>query len=410
MRARTLREGSVGLLVLGGLVALGALVLFARGTSLRGDRLRFTIFFTNANRLSAGAPVRFRGIDVGTIERLVPVRGGVNAEIIVSPGDIDIPLDAEFTANQSGLIGESSVDIYESGTFLQQPIANQPLNSDRTCSPDRPTVCPGDRVTGIVGTSLDFLLRDSSQLTAQVTDSQVIEKIGTAAESFATAANELTALGKELSGVTETIEIELQTLTAAVNRTSNQIGGTTARLDELATSLNDVVAENRQGINEILTGVNAVVADNRDEINAALIGVRDTSDKLGSAIATLTPAIENLSTALSAADTEKLVTDLEAVAANAAAASEDLRLFAEDINDPSNVTVLQETLNSARATFANAEKITADLDELTGDPELRRNLRQLVESLSDLVSSAETLEQELEVARSAEPTDAPVAR
>ena len=381
MRARTLREGSVGLMVLTGLAAIGAVALFARGTNLRGNRLRFTIFFENANRLSAGAPVRFRGIDVGVVERLVPAEGGVNAEVMVAPGNLAIPLGAEFTANQSGLIGESSVDIYKQGTFLREPIAGQPL--ERTCGDsDRPTICPGDRVAGIVGTSLDFLLRDSSRLTAQVTESQVIENISAAAESFETAANELTSLGQELAGITEVVEAELQTLTAAVDRTSGQISGATTRLEELVVSLNGVVAENR------------------DEIGAILASVRDTSDRLGTVVSELTPAVENLSTAISTADTEKLVADLEAVATNAAVASEDLRAFAEDINDPSNITLLQDTLNSARATFANAEKITADLDELTGDPELRRNLRQLVDGLSDLVSSAEALEQQLEVARS----------
>jgi len=35
---------------------------------------------------------------------------------------------------------------------------------------------------------------------------------------------------------------------------------------------------------------------------------------------------------------------------------------------PTNLLVLQQTLDSARVTFQNAQKITSDLDELTGDP------------------------------------------
>ncbi|MEO0948834.1 MAG: MlaD family protein [Cyanobacteria bacterium J06641_5] len=396
MRARTLREGSVGLTVLVGLAAIGAVVVFARGASFRGNRLRFTIFFENANRLTAGAPVRFRGIDVGIIEKLVPVEGGVNAEIVVAPGDISIPLDAEFTANQSGLIGESSVDIYKQGTFLQKPIADRPLNSERSCDSDLPTICAGDRVTGIIGTSLDFLLRDSSRLTGEVTESGLIANISGAAASFETAANELTNLGKELAGVTEVVEGELQTLTAAVDRTSNQIGTVTNQIGTVTERIGTATTR----LEELVISLEGVVAENRDEIGAILASVRDTSDRLGTVVAELTPAVENLSTAISGADTEQLVADLEAIATNAAAASEDLRAFAEDINDPANATLLQETLNSARATFANAEKITADLDELTGDPELRRNLRQLVDGLSDLVSSTEALERQLEVARS----------
>ena len=50
-------------------------------------------------------------------------------------------------------------------------------------------------------------------------------------------------------------------------------------------------------------------------------------------------------------------------------------------------------------TFQNAQKITSDLDELTGDPALRENLRQLINGLSGLVSSTEQLQQQVEVAQ-----------
>jgi len=60
--------------------------------------------------------------------------------------------------------------------------------------------------------------------------------------------------------------------------------------------------------------------------------------------------------------------------------------------------VLQQTLDSARVTFQNAQKITSDLDELTGDPAFRENIRQLINGLSGLVSSTQQLQQQVEVA------------
>jgi phospholipid/cholesterol/gamma-HCH transport system substrate-binding protein len=44
------------------------------------------------------------------------------------------------------------------------------------------------------------------------------------------------------------------------------------------------------------------------------------------------------------------------------------------------------------------EKITSDLDELTGDPQLRQNLRLLINGLSGLVSSTQQLEQQTQLA------------
>jgi phospholipid/cholesterol/gamma-HCH transport system substrate-binding protein len=91
--------------------------------------------------------------------------------------------------------------------------------------------------------------------------------------------------------------------------------------------------------------------------------------------------------------------NLEVLTANAAVASANLKDISQSLNDPKNIVLLQQTLDSARLTFENAQKITADLDELTGDPTFRQNLLRLVNGLSSLVSSTENLETQVETAR-----------
>jgi phospholipid/cholesterol/gamma-HCH transport system substrate-binding protein len=90
--------------------------------------------------------------------------------------------------------------------------------------------------------------------------------------------------------------------------------------------------------------------------------------------------------------------NVEVLTDNAANVSANLRDISKSLNDPNNLLVVQQTLNSARATFENAQKITADLDELTGDPSFRTNLRKLVDGLSKLVSYTDTLEQQITTA------------
>ena len=53
-------------------------------------------------------------------------------------------------------------------------------------------------------------------------------------------------------------------------------------------------------------------------------------------------------------------------------------------------------LLTGMTTFANAQKITADLEAITGDPDFVNNFRNLVNGLSNLVSSVENLEQEVD--------------
>ena len=57
---------------------------------------------------------------------------------------------------------------------------------------------------------------------------------------------------------------------------------------------------------------------------------------------------------------------------------------------------LQQTLDSARVTFDNAQKITSDLESLTGDPAFLNNVKDLVNGLGNLVSTTEQLEQQIQ--------------
>jgi phospholipid/cholesterol/gamma-HCH transport system substrate-binding protein len=80
---------------------------------------------------------------------------------------------------------------------------------------------------------------------------------------------------------------------------------------------------------------------------------------------------------------------------NAKETSENLRKISENLNNPMILLTIQQTLDSARATFENAQKITADVEQLTGDPAFRNNLRKLVDGLGSLVSSTESLEKQV---------------
>lgn len=94
----------------------------------------------------------------------------------------------------------------------------------------------------------------------------------------------------------------------------------------------------------------------------------------------------------------ELVDDLERLVGNAADASADLQAITASLNNPANLVLLQQTLESARDALASAQKVMADVDEITGDPAIRQQLRNLINGLGNLVSSTQSLEQQTEVA------------
>ncbi|MDA0867028.1 MAG: MCE family protein, partial [Cyanobacteria bacterium] len=101
----------------------------------------------------------------------------------------------------------------------------------------------------------------------------------------------------------------------------------------------------------------------------------------------------------------EFIANLELLSANAAiaavnlsAASADVRDITGSLNNPENLLLIQQTLESARDVFQGAQKVLSDVDELTGDPALRNNLRNLINCLSYPLSSSQLLEQQTRLA------------
>ena len=64
--------------------------------------------------------------------------------------------------------------------------------------------------------------------------------------------------------------------------------------------------------------------------------------------------------------------------------------------------MLQQTLDTARETFQNVQKMTSDLDDIAGDERFRKNLKQIINGLGDLFSSTKELEQQTRMAKNIE--------
>ena len=67
LRPRTVREGSVGLFALLGLVVLGMVAVWLRGGGFGKESYQIFVDFEDASGLQVGGPVRFRGVSIGTV-------------------------------------------------------------------------------------------------------------------------------------------------------------------------------------------------------------------------------------------------------------------------------------------------------------------------------------------------------
>ncbi|MBD2305417.1 MCE family protein [Chroococcidiopsis sp. FACHB-1243] len=384
MRSRAVREGSVGLLLLLGMGIFIAIFLWIRGLTVGERSYSFTVEFPRVNGLLEGAAVRYRGVTIGRIASIRPQVNGVEVTVEISPANVVIARDAIIEANQSGFLGEVSVDITPQREVPTEQVTARAL--DPKC--DRALiVCNGSRLTGEIGVSTDELIRFTTRFASVYSNQELYENINAAIENTSIVAADVSRLTRELTTLTKSTRQQLDNLavtadriTATTNKTASQFGATANQVRLTAEQANDLIAN-----------LNRLVTENRTSLVATLDNLTQTSKQLRSSVETLTPTVNRVTQG-------QLIENLETLTANATEASTNLRDASKALNSPSNVLALQQTLDSARVTFQNAQKITSDLDELTGDPSFRDSIRQLIEGLSGLVSSTQQVEQQVQVA------------
>ncbi|NJO56814.1 MAG: MCE family protein [Richelia sp. RM2_1_2] len=412
MRSRLVREGSVGLLILLGLGVFGLIFLWLNRISANGRTYSFIVEFMDAGGMQKGAVVQYRGVKVGNIAEITAGVNNVDVKLDINKPDLIIPRDVRIEANQSGLISESIIEITPKSTISRANVNAGPLDQD--CDPTI-IVCNGSRLKGEIGISVDELIRYSSRLSEVYSRPDVYNNVNQALKNTSLAAAQVAQLTRDVSSLTKATQQELQTfssaatqvanaasqVSASTDKTINQFSTTASQLNATARQFSGTAQEFSGTAKEIsstanqasrlLTNIDNLVTTNRSSLVGALNDITATSSQLRTTVNSLSPAISQFTTG-------ELLQNLETLSANAAEASTNLRDITKTLNDPNNLLVLQQTLDSARVTFENTQKITSDLDDLTGDPKFRENLRELVNGLSGLVSSTEQIEQQVKFA------------
>lgn len=368
MRSRTIREGSVGLLVLLGLGVLGGLILWIRGFDPSRRSYRFTVEFPNISGMEVGAPVRYRGVAVGKTRSVDPNANVVAVELEIKPATLLIPKDVLIQVIQTGLIGETYVDITPQENLPTAATSISPLAP--TCD-STIVICQGDRLQGEAGVNFSELIGSITRFSDLFSNPEIVGEIRTLTRNSANAADGIADLSREVTSLSQSVRQELGQLSDAANGTVTSVGQAADNIALTATRIEELIETNRSSL--VVT----------------LESISQTSQDIQRVVSRVAPMIED----------GEFLQNLETLSANAAIASDNLRQLSETVGSDDNVLLLQQTLDSARATFQNVQKITSDLDELTGDPAFREELRNLVNGLSNLVSATEELEQRSQLAQ-----------
>ncbi len=352
MQRKTLRDGALGLFIVGGVVLLGGSLLWLRGLQLNNSKFTFTIKMPDASGLNTGSVVRLRGVEVGRVTALTAQAEGVDVQVGIENPKLIIPKQSFVETNQSGFLGNTNIDIFPSKDKLAIDANQNPLAKD--CNAEI-IVCQGGQIEGARGVNLTVLLKDMSSTLRKINDQSLVDNLNETLVAAKITARSIQKLTDSANRVVGTFENQINKF----GDTADAISGAATKVGNVANSAQDLIEVNREKLAQTLDGISA------------------TSREARSLLASAKPLLSD----------GKIIENLKKLSENAAETSANLRKASSELNDPTTIASLRETLDSARATFANAKKITADLDELTGDPKLRSNIRNLINGLGGLLST-----------------------
>lgn len=371
MRSRTLREGSVGLLIIFGVLLFGGLTLWIRGFAVGKQSYQINADFDDVNGIKIGDGVRYRGLQVGRVKQIQPNTNGVDVAIEIDSIDFLIPRDATIVARSAGLIGDTFIDIIPQSALPAKASNMSPVNSN--CNSSQ-ILCDQARLQGEKGITLDDLLPYTYRFSKAYGEPEFVAKVDTTVANAGIAAAEVADLSKNT--------------TALINQLEKEVATTS---QELATTAKAFQTTAKQ-VNQLTTNVEQLIAQNESNLTTTLTSLSTTSDRLQTLVSKIDKTVDT-------ADTEKLARNLNELTDNALVASNNIKSITTSFGSDQSLVSLQQTLDSARVTFDNAQKITSDLESLTGDPAFLENVRNLVDGLGNLVSTSEQLDLQIQTSQ-----------
>ncbi len=392
-------------IVLGSISLLVGVTIWLLRDTLRGGSFRAILALPQAPGITEGTPLTYRGVEVGKVLSLTPKPEGVAVEVKIWPKDRLIPSQSSLKPLE--FEGKKVLNITPLASLPPDGVQAKPL--DVNCDPQL-IVCSTER-----SPNSDISLGSLLQAVNSIPDvNNNVANINHGVENIQSSLEGIDKISQDVSQLLGTLDksqtpAKIEATLVSAERAAKDISQAANKIGRLSDTANSLLQEVKQTrtiarVNATLTSVEQVadridlfIAFNQNNVANTLTNIGQTSEELTITLRQLNAIAQEIqeNELLQNVNNDQLLNNLATISANTAELSTKLLDFSTQFNDPQTILKLQQILDSARTMFENVNKITSDLDELTGNPQLREEIRKLIEGLSNLLSSTQFLQEQI---------------
>ena len=178
---RSLRDAFVGFSLLGGLLIFSGAMLWLRDFRLDSKAWEITANFKDASGLAKMSPVTYRGIIVGSVQKINFTPSTVETKIKIHKNNLILtkPVIAKIVTS-SVLGGDAKLSLISLGKSSRK---NEVLTVNKDC-PNKTILCDGDTIKGLETASISSITEGLDVILDQTDKQAIVNKLSESIKQF----------------------------------------------------------------------------------------------------------------------------------------------------------------------------------------------------------------------------------
>ncbi len=178
---RSLRDAFVGFSLLGGLVIFSGAMLWLRDFRLGSKTWEISASFKDASGLAKMSPVTYRGIIVGSVQKISFTPNTVETKIKLNNDNLILPKPVIAKIVTSSMLGgDAQLSLISLGKSLNK---KELIKVNKDC-PQKRILCSGDKIKGVEMVSISSLTEGINGIIDEADRQAIVNKVSESIQQF----------------------------------------------------------------------------------------------------------------------------------------------------------------------------------------------------------------------------------